>query len=61
MIADGHHTTHTFTVFVLDEKKGGGLYESITGVVKKTDTVTQKVVLMTTARRSWINKAIDFE
>ena len=61
VIMDGNHPTLTFTVFVPDEKKAGGAYVEITDAVKRVDTASRKVVLMSTEGRGWINKTIDFD
>lgn len=61
VIADGNHPTLAFTVFVPDAKKAGGAYVEITDAVKRVDTVSRKVVLMSTEGRGRINKAIDFD
>ena len=49
LIADalrgGRHPELTFTVFIPDEYKAGGRYETITGSVKKIDLITRKVIL----------------
>ncbi len=49
MIADelrsGRHPAFTFTVFIPDELKAGGRYETITGPVKKIDLNARKVIL----------------
>ena len=36
----------TFTYFVPDEKKSGGAYVDVTGIVKKVDIIRHEVVLM---------------
>ena len=49
MISDelrsGRHPELTFTVFIPDEHKAGGRYETITGPVKKIDLNARKVIL----------------
>ena len=61
VIADGHHPSLTFTVFKPDEHKAGGSYVEITDAVKKIDTVTRKIILMSTEGRGRMNKTIDFD
>ena len=61
VIADGHHPSLTFTVFKPDEHKAGGSYVEITDAVKKVDTVTRKIILMSTEGRGRMNKTIDFD
>lgn len=61
VIADGHHPTLTFTVFVPDDLKDGGAYEEITDVVKRIDITERWVVLMSTEGRAGMNKTIDFD
>ena len=60
-IADGHHPSLTFTVFKPDEHKAGGSYVEITDAVKKVDTVTRKIILMSTEGYGKLNKTIDFD
>ena len=49
LIADalrvGRHPELSFTVFVPDENKAGGRYETVFGSVKKIDPVSRKVIL----------------
>lgn len=61
VIADGHHPSLTFTVFVPDAHKAGGAYVEISDVVKRIDTVQRKVILMNTEGRGRVNKTIDFD
>ena len=61
VIADGHHPSLTFTVFKPDEHKAGGAYTEITDAVKNVDTVTRKIILMSTEGYGKINKTIDFD
>ena len=61
VIADGHHPSLTFTVFKPDEHKAGGSYVEITDAVKKIDTVTRKIILMSTEGYGKLNKTIDFD
>ena len=60
LIADSHHPTVTFTVFVPDQTKAGGSYVEITDSVKRVDMAAQKIVLMS-ARESGMNNTIDFD
>lgn len=60
VIDDGTRPTLTFTVFVPDERKAGGKYVDITDTVKRVDSVSRKLVLMST-RESGMNKTIDFD
>lgn len=55
--------TLTFTIFVPDEKKAGGAYETITitDTVKRIDSIARKVVLMSTEGRGHMNRSIDFD
>ena len=52
LIADalrvGRHPELSFTVFVPDENKAGGRYETIIGSVKKIDPAARKVILTST-------------
>lgn len=52
LIADalrvGRHPELSFTVFVPDENKAGGRYETVFGSVKKIDPVSRKVILTST-------------
>ena len=48
LIADSHHPTVTFTVFVPDQTKAGGSYAEITDTVKRVDMTAKKIVLMST-------------
>ena len=52
LIADalrvGTHPQLSFTVFVPDENKAGGRYETVFGSVKKIDPVSRKVILTST-------------
>ena len=61
VIADGHHPSLTFTVFKPDEHKAGGSYVEITDAVKKVDTVTRKIILMSTEGYGKLNKTIGFD
>ena len=49
LIADalrvGRHPELSFSVFVPDENKEGGRYETITGSVKKIDPIARKMIL----------------
>ena len=49
MISDelrsGRHPELTFTVFIPDDRKAGGRYETITVPVKKIDLNARKVIL----------------
>jgi len=60
LIADSHHPTLTFTVFVPDQTKAGGSYIEITDTVKRVDMTAKKIVLIST-RASGINNTIDFD
>jgi hypothetical protein len=60
LIADSHHPTVTFTVFVPDKTKDGGSYAKITDTVKRVDMAAQNIVLMST-RESGMNNTIDFD
>ena len=52
LIADalrsGRHPELSFSVFVPDEHKAGGRYETVFGSVKKIDPVARKVILTST-------------
>ena len=52
LIADalrsGRHPELSFSVFVPDEHKAGGRYETVFGSVKKIDQVARKVILTST-------------
>ena len=52
LIADalrvGRHPELSFSVFVPDENKEGGRYETITGSVKKIDPIAGKIILTST-------------
>ena len=52
LIADalrsGRHPELSFSVFVPDEHKAGGRYETVFGSVKKIDPVSRKVILTST-------------
>ena len=52
LIADalrsGRHPEHSFSVFVPDEHKAGGRYETVFGSVEKIDPVARKVILTST-------------
>ena len=64
LIADalrvGRHPELSFSVFVPDENKEGGRYETIIGSVKKIDPVSRKVILTSTGAedRGSINRII---
>lgn len=61
VLADGHHPTLTFTVFIPDQLKAGGSYVEITDAVKRIDTAERQVVLMTTEGYGKMNRTIDFD
>lgn len=61
VIDDGEHPTVTITYFVPDEYKAGGKYIEVTDAVKRLETVTRKVVLMSTEGRGRQNKTIDID
>ena len=52
LIADalrsGRHPELSFSVFIPDEHKAGGRYETVFGSVKKIDPVSRKVILTST-------------
>lgn len=60
VIEDGEHPTVTISHFKPDDRKAGGAILEITDTVKRVDTVSRKVVLMST-RESGINKTIDID
>ncbi|MBO5544212.1 MAG: hypothetical protein J5949_06220 [Oscillospiraceae bacterium] len=60
-VESGEHPSITFTVFVPDEHKAGGRYETLTDRVKHVDTTFRKVVLMTAEGYGRVNKTIDFD
>ena len=45
MIENGGHPTVTVTYFQSDPHKSGGCYETITGIVKRVDSVDKKLIL----------------
>jgi len=61
VIADSNHPELTFTVFVPDTRKVGGSYVEVKDAVKKVDTISRKVVLMSTEGRGGLNRTIDFD
>lgn len=61
VLADGHHPTLTFTVFIPDQLKAGGSYVEVTDSVKKIDSIARQVVLMTTEGYGKMNRTIDFD
>ncbi|MBQ9664627.1 MAG: hypothetical protein IJV40_15890 [Oscillospiraceae bacterium] len=61
VIADGASPVLTFTVFIPDESKDGGMYVDMTEKVKKVDVITRKVVLEKKRERSRVNETIDFD
>lgn len=45
LLEAGNHPALSFTVFVPDEKKAGGSYAEIKGIVKRIDPVTDTLIL----------------
>lgn len=58
-IAAGDHPEVSITYFVPDKKKAGGKYITVREAVKAVDTISQKIILMSTEGRSRMNKSID--
>lgn len=61
VIMDGEHPELTFTVFVPDERKAGGRYETVTDRVKRVDMPFRRIVLMSTEGYGKVNRTIDFD
>ena len=61
VLADGASPVLTFTVFIPDESKDGGMYVDMTEKVKRVDVIARKVVLEKKRERSRVNETVDFD
>lgn len=52
LLETGNHPVLSFTVFVPDEKKTGGIYTEIKGIVKRIDPVSDSLILFAENEKS---------
>ena len=59
-IAEGLHPLVYFRVFIPDERKAGGRYETIAERVKQIDPIEQRVIFESRTARSGTNRSLEF-
>ena len=60
-VARGERPVLTFTVFVPDARKAGGVYVEITDAVKRVDAAERAVILTGTTEFGGMNKTVGFD